>query len=50
MQFTLGGIQHQADYRLLDVGKIIICPVALKRLRFRPGELTPDQVMVLIGQ
>ena len=32
VRFTLEGIQHQADYRLLDLDKIMIGSVALKRL------------------
>ena len=55
VRFTLGGIQHQTDYRLLDINKIHLGPVALnihlgpvalKRFRFTLGELTPDQVTV----
>ena len=49
MRFTLEGIQHQADYRLLDLGKIMIGSVTLKRLRFTPSELTPEQASVIIG-
>ena len=37
VRFTLEGIQHQAEYRLLDVSKIIFDPkIALLRLRFTP--------------
>ena len=50
MQFTLEDIQHQADYRLLDLDKIMIGSVALKRLRFTPSELTSDQASVIMGQ
>ena len=39
VRFTLQGIQHQADYRLLDISKIHIGPVKLKRLRFTPIDL-----------
>ena len=50
VRFTLEGIQHQADYRLLDLDKIMIGSVALKRLRFTPSELTSDQASVFMGQ
>ena len=50
VRFILGGIQHQAGYRLLDLNKIIIGPVGLKGLRSTPGELTLDQTTVIIGQ
>ena len=49
MRFTLGGIQHQIDYRLLDINKIHLGQVALKRLRFTLGKLTPDQVSVQLN-
>ena len=39
VQFTLQDIQHEADIRLLNRGKLFIGPVSLKRLRFTPGEL-----------
>ena len=32
-RFTFGGIQHQTDYRLLDIYKIFLGPIALKRHR-----------------
>ena len=41
MQFTLEGIQHQADFRFLNLDKLNICPVPLKRFRFTPGEPPP---------
>ena len=44
------GIQHQTDFLLLDLDKVSVGPVAYKRLRFTPGELTPDQITVTIGQ
>ena len=50
VRFTLEGIQHQADYRLLDLDKIMMGSVALKRLRFTPSELTSDQASVIMGQ
>ena len=39
VQFTLQDIQHEADYRLLNLNKLFIGLVSLKRLRFTPGEL-----------
>ena len=50
VQFTLQDIQHEADFRLLDLDKLFIGPVSLKRLRFTPGELSSDQTDVIIGQ
>ena len=47
---TLESIQHQTDYRTLNLDKIHLGPVSLKRQRFTPGELTPDQATVIIGQ
>ena len=49
VRFTIEGIQHQADYRLLDLDKIMIGSVALKRLRFAPSEFTPEQALVING-
>ena len=46
VRFTLGGIKHQTDYRLLDINKIHVGQVALNRLRFTLCGLTPDQVSV----
>ena len=48
VRFTLEGIQ--ADYCLLDLDKIMIGSVALKRIRFTPSELTSDQASVIMGQ
>ena len=50
VQFTLQDIQHEADFRLLNLDKLFIGPVSLKRLRFMPGELSSDQTAVIIGQ
>ena len=50
MNFTLESIQHQTDYRTLNLDKILLGPVSLKRLSFTPGELTPDQAAVVIDQ
>ena len=50
VRFTFEGIQHQVNYRLLDLNKIMLGPVALKRLRFTPGEIIFDQSSVIIGQ
>ena len=44
VRFTLGvGIQHEAERRFPDISKIHVGPVELKRLRFTPADLTPDQ-------
>ena len=45
--FTLGGIQPEADYRFLDINKIHVGPVELKRLRFAPVDLTSEQTSVV---
>ena len=50
VNFTLESIQHQTDYRTLNLDKILLGSVSLKRLRFIPGELTPDQAAVVIDQ
>ena len=50
VQFTLRDIQHKADFRLLNLDKLFIGPVSLKRLRFTPGKLSSDQSAVIIGQ
>ena len=49
VRFTLQGIQHQAEYRLLDISKIHVGPVELKRLRFMPVDLSSDQSSVMLG-
>ena len=49
MRFTLQGIGYQADYRFLDISKIHVGPVKLKRLRFTPLDLSSDQSSVLLG-
>ena len=43
VQFTLRDIQHEADFSLLNLDKLFIGPVSLKRLRFTPGKLSSDQ-------
>ena len=48
--FTLEDIQDEADFHLLNLDKLFIGPVSLKRLRFTPGELSFDQTAVIIGQ
>ena len=50
VNLTLESIEHQTDYRFLNLDEIHIGPVSLKRLRFPPGELTPDQATVIIDQ
>ena len=50
MNFTLESIQHRTAYRTLNLDKILLGQVSLKRLRFTPGELTPDQAAVVIDQ
>ena len=35
-------IQHEVDFRLLNLDKFFIGPVSLERLRFTPGELSSD--------
>ena len=49
VRFTLGGIQHEAEHRFLDISKIHIGPVELKSLRFTPADLTSDQSSVVLG-
>ena len=48
--FTLEDIQGEADFHLLNLDKLFIGPVSLKRLQFMPGELSFDQTTVIIGQ
>ena len=50
VNLILESIQHQTNYRFLHLDKIHLGPVSLKRLRFTPGELTPDQATVIIDQ
>ena len=50
VNLTLESIQHQTDYRFLNLDKIHLGPVSLTRLRFTPGELTPNQATVIIDQ
>ena len=49
-QFTLQDIQHEPDFRLLNLNKLFIGPVSLKWRRFTPGELSSDQTDVIIRQ
>ena len=48
--FTLEDIQGKADFHLLNLDKLFIGPVSVKRLRFTPGKLSFDQTAVIIGQ
>lgn len=48
VDFTLGELQQQADFQSLDLAKIFLGPVGLKRLRFTHGELTRDQTAVIV--
>ena len=50
VNFTLESIQHQTDYPTLNLDKILLGPVSLKRLHFMSGELTPDQAVVVTDQ
>ena len=50
MLFTLADIQGEADFYLLNLDKLFIGPVSLKKLRFMPGELSFDQTAVIIGR
>ena len=47
--YLVGGIQHEAEHRFLDINKIHVGPVELKRLRFTPTDLTSDQGSVVLG-
>ena len=49
MRFTLEGVQHEAEHRFLDISKIHVGPVELKRLRFAPADLTPEQSLVVLS-
>ena len=52
VQFTLRDIQLEADFRLLNLDKLFIGLVSLKRFKFTPGKLSSssDQSAVIIGQ
>ena len=50
MLSSLADIQGEADFHLLNLDKLFIGPVSLKRLRFTPGELSFDKTAVIIGQ
>ena len=50
MLFTLQDIQYEANYRILDLDRLFIGPIYLKRLRFTPGELSFDQTAIIVGQ
>ena len=47
--FTLADIQGEADFHLLNLDKLFIGPVSLKRLRFTHGEHSFDQTTVTIA-
>ena len=49
VRFTLEGVQHEAEHRFLDVSKIHVGRVELKRLRVTPTDLTSDQSSVVLG-
>ena len=49
MRFTLEGVQHEAEHCFLDVSKIHVGLVELKRLRVTPTDLTSDQSSVVLG-
>ena len=49
MRFTLGRIQHEAELRFLDISKIHVGQVELKRVRFTPAGLTSDEGSVVLG-
>ena len=49
VRFTLNGIQPDADYLFLDISKIHVGPVKLKRLRFTPADLTSEQSSVVLS-
>ena len=48
--FTNEDIEGEGDFHLLNLDKLFIGPVSLKRLRFTPSELSFDQTAVIIGQ
>ena len=50
MLFTLANSQGEADFHLLNLDKLFIGRVSLKKLKFTPGELSFDQTAVIIGQ
>ena len=49
VRFTLEGVQHEAEHRFLDISKIHVGPVELKRLRFTLADLTPEQSSVVLS-
>ena len=49
VHFTLDGIQPNADYRFLDISKIHVGPIELKRLRFTSADLTSEQGSVVLS-
>ena len=49
VRFTLEGIQHEAEHRFLDISKIHVGLVELKRLRFTPADLTTEQSSVVLS-
>ena len=48
--FLLKDIEGEADFHLLNLDKLFIGPVSLKRLRFTPGKLSFDHTAVIISQ
>ena len=50
MLFTLKDIEGEADFHLLNLDKLFIGPVSLKRRRYTPGELSFNHTAVIIGQ
>ena len=49
VRFTLEVVQHEAELRFLDISKIHVGPVELKRLRFTSADLTPEQSTVVLS-
>ena len=49
VHFTLDGIQPDADYRFLDISKIHVGRIELKRLRFTSADLTSEQGSVVLS-
>ena len=47
VQFTLEGIQPQADFCFLNLDKLNIGPASLKRLRLTPSEFSSDPPKVI---
>ena len=49
VRFTLEGVWHEAEYRILDISEIYLGPVGLKRLRVTSAGLTLDEGAVVLG-